>query len=337
MKKINPLYLLVVLFVFVGIPFNNAFALSLSPARIEIESDPGTTVQAKIQVLNEQSETKTFYTSFANFEAMGDGGTPNFTDDKTGLASWITTNESVITLKAGEQKIVPITITIPKNTTPGGYFAATFFGSAPNSSDTTQVSIGSKIGSLVLLRVSGDIKEAAGLSEFNTENGKKFYNTLPVNFVYKFRNDGGDRVHPNGEIKIKSFGLIRRARLNGNPVDGNILPGSTRKFTVTWEKNSMELKKDLNPVASFFQSVKYQWKNFAFGYYSANLKLAYGTKLATVSSKTSFFVFPWQLLLCILVLLFIVYKTGKTLLRKYNAHIISKANTVIKSDENETV
>ena len=59
-------------------------------------------------------------------------------------------------LASGQRAVVPFLITIPQNAEPGGYFAAVFL--AVRSQKLVgggQVSVGGKIGVLILLRVSG--------------------------------------------------------------------------------------------------------------------------------------------------------------------------------------
>ena len=152
--------LVTILFFAIGlILIQPAFALTISPVRMEISGDPGQTLNGQIELFNEQSETKTFYSSAANFEARGDSGAPYFLPDTNkGLASWIKAQES-ITLKAGERTKIPFTIQIPTGTEAGGYFAAILWGTSPAGQQSGQVSVSGKLGVLILLSVKGEIKE----------------------------------------------------------------------------------------------------------------------------------------------------------------------------------
>src|SRR3989339_60177 len=126
----------------------HAAALTISPVRMEISGDPGQTLQGELELLNEQKESKTFYSSAANFEARGDSGAPYFlSDTNKGLASWITVQESV-TLKANERTNIPFTIKIPAGVEAGGYFAAILWGTSPAGQQGGQVSVSGKLGVL---------------------------------------------------------------------------------------------------------------------------------------------------------------------------------------------
>ncbi len=303
-------------------------AITMTPTRFEIRGDPGQTLTEEILLINETDLAETFYPSFSNFEAQGDTGSPAFVEPKDDLGTWMTTDVSSVSLAPLQQKIVSLKITIPKDAEPGGHFAVIFWGTTPQGVGSG-VSVGAKTGVLVLLSVSGDVKEDAGLLDFNTKDKKFFYNTLPVSFQYRFKNDGGDRIKPEGTIDIRNSIFWKTEVLDANPVAGNILPSSTRKFTVDW----VEYERPIDYVAptgvfkKFWSDVVYQWKNFALGFYSAHLNVVYGLQEQRVGDTAFFFVFPWQLSLVMALILVIVIFGGQKLIKKYNKFIIEKAKT----------
>ena len=304
-----------------------AFALTVSPARVEITGDPGATLQGEIELFNEQEGTRTFFTSFENFEPSGDSGAPHFIGAKDGLATWIQSDSKVI-LESGKRSVVPFSITIPQNAEPGGHFAAIFFGSQePGATGGGQVSVGGKIGVLVLLRVSGDVAEGGGLLEFIAKDKQRFFSALPVTFTYRLNNTGGDRVVPLGEIKIKNTLRMNSATLLANKNEGSALPGSARKFEVTWGEISQPTNTTEQKTESpgFFEMAGKQWSDFHFGWYTANLNLTWGATNQTANASYSFFVIPWQLLLIILIIAVIIGFLGKIGLKKYNRRIIAQA------------
>jgi len=327
--------LAIILFFGIGLMLiQPVFALTISPVRMEISGDPGQTLGGTIELFNEQDETKTFYSSTANFEARGDSGAPYFLPDTNkGFASWIKVQES-IDLKTGERTKIPFTIQIPAGVEAGGYFAAVLWGTSPVGQQGGQVSVSGKLGVLILLSVSGETKEGGGLLDFKIEEGGRFVNALPIKFVYRFSNDGSERVKPSGELRIKNLFGFTTAILNANLSSGNVLPGSIRKFSVVWSEKNQEKSAvvslpttEENP--GFFAAVKNQWQNFALGPYKAELNLSYG-KLseaeATNKADSSYrlFMIPWQLLSIIIVILAIVGFMGWFGLKKYNRWIIKK-------------
>lgn len=322
--KIFLFTILVLSGVFFG--FNRALALSLSPARIEINGNPGETIQKELLLINESDTIiGTYYSSYANFEASGDTGNPSFVEPKYDIDTWMEVPDA-INLKPKEAKKVDLIIKIPTNAEPGGHFGAVFWGTSPNTPGSG-VSIGAKTGVLVLLSVNGEVKESGGLVDFSVANNKFWHTTLPVSFTYRFKNDGGDRIKPAGKITMRNIVYLPSDKIDANPTSGNILPNSTRRFNVDWIK--YERAKDYiaptNKFSKFFDDALYEWRNFAFGPYFAKLNLLYGTEATRVTKTAFFFVFPWQLLICLIVILSLIYFGGKKLIKRYNRYIIQRA------------
>lgn len=309
-------------------------AMTITPVRYEVQGDPGSTVTEDMTIINEDNYSVTYYSSFANFEAQGETGSATFVKPTDGIGTWMTT-ESSVTLLPGEQKTVSFNVKIPQNAEPGGHFGVIFWGTSPENSDSQQVSVSAKTGLLVLLSVNGSVKEGGGLLEYGTKDNQFWYNTLPVSLVYRFQNNGGDRIKPVGEIKLRSFGFIPVKKLNANGVNGNILPNSTRKFTVDWVKYKEPADAPIvnGGVNKFFHTALYQWRNFAVGLFSANLNLTYGLLGQNAKESTYFFVFPWQLLICLIILFIIVFFIGKKLIGRYNNYIIKMAHSTVKTPE----
>ncbi|MFN7088889.1 MAG: hypothetical protein ACK4NX_03710, partial [Candidatus Paceibacteria bacterium] len=286
------------LFVFLT---ERVFALTISPVKMEIAGDPGQTLEGQLELFNEQDETKTFYSSTANFEARGESGAPYFLPEtNTGLASWIKIQESVV-LKKGERQTIPFSIKIPQGTEAGGYFAAIFWGtSPPQAQEGGQIALGGKLGMLILLSVTGETKQSGGLLDLKLLEGGRVVNSLPVVFAYRFSNDGRERIKPVGELKIKNIFGVTSAVLDANKSEGNVLPGSIRKFTVLWHSRGQKIG-DLTKMEElelmtriteegkekkgFFETAGNQWRNFAFGLYTAKLNLAYGKDNKTAEAS----------------------------------------------------
>ena len=294
-------------------------ALTVSPARLEVNGDKGTVIENEFLLINEQDAEITFYTSAENFEAQGETGTPNFIPGKDGLASWIKVTDK-ITLKKGDRIKVPFSVEIPPNADAGGHFAGIFLSTVPpQATDGGQVSVGAKVGMLVLLKVNGEVKEDAGIKSFNLKNNARFVTSLPVDFEYRFNNNGGDRVNPKGELIIRNSIGIKTEVLDANKNIGNILPNSTRKFEVRWGEEESPAKS-----ASFFDHVKFQSRNFALGAYFAKLDLKYGES-GTDSATALFFVLPWQLLIVVLVVIVVILSLLRIAIKRYNKWIIKQA------------
>ncbi len=305
-----------------------AQALTISPPRLELVGDPGQSISGEFKITNEASSGQTYYTQVENFEAGDESGNPQFVQTKEGLAVW-TDVASSVTVGANEQKTVPFSITIPRGAEPGGYFASIFVRTTPPPQQGGEVSIGARLGTLVLLRVNGDIQEGVDILEFSTKDKQRVFTSLPVELYYRFQNTGNDRVKPTGDVIIKNIVGLKAKILSANRTDGSVLPRSIRRFDTYWIHGGggQEDPKEVimaHTAGGFFDEAKYQWSNFALGMYTANLDIAFGENNNTAQAKFRFFVIPWQLLTILVIILLIGLIIFRFVLRRYNRYIISR-------------
>jgi hypothetical protein len=310
------------------LPFQGAAALTLSPPLLELGADPGSSLTSKIKVFNETRDTLSLYLSTANFTARDELGNPDFLfEEKEGLASWIEINPGPIVLLPGEWRDVPFTINVPKEAEAGGYYAAIFFSSAPPQSSPTQeggqVAVVSKVGTLLLLKVSGEINFDNAVLEFRVLNDQKFFTQLPVKFWYRLRNNGNLHIRPVGYIDIKNIFILGSRQILANPIEGAVLPNSVRKFESVWRKSEFSEPQYRNFFQYFLEKAKSESKNFAFGYYTATLFL---TNISdNPLGKVSFWVFPWHFLTLLAIFLIIAILILTFLIKSYNRWIIKRA------------
>lgn len=293
-------------------------ALTVTPLILELSGNPGQTVQSSFTLINDERVEKTYFIRFRNFESKDESGEPEFTDDTSGLANWITAEKSIVLEPLG-RKDVTISITPPQSTEPGGYFAAVFGSqNAPEANGKSNVRLGSDVGTLVLFRVNGTFTEGADILEFHTKNNKQFFDHIPVDFLYRFQNLGKDRARPLGDVIVKGW-LQKPIIIPANPEGNNVLPQSIRKFEVTWPGSS-------NPKPGFWNAIAYEWHNFAIGKYTVTLNLVYGSNaLRTTTAKTTIWLFPWQLL-SVFALALLLYIRPKFLV-KIPKRLFSRSKT----------
>lgn len=310
---------------------SRAEALTLSPVRIELSGDPGSVLYSKVKILNENEEKIKVYKTTEGFEGEGETGVPKLNGSTDGLPSWINTQDYV-EIESGKVEEIPVAVVIPKDVEPGGYYGALCWGdNAPSVNEN--VSIGARICSIILVNVLGNVKEGGGVLEYSLFENKNFYTALPVSFVYRLQNTGNGLIKPEGEILIRNFLRMKVVGLNANPVDGNVLPrGGIRKYQVVWSKDSTDYL-NVNNIKGFWNHLAYQWKNFAFGYFTADLSINFGVEKEIKEIKrVSFWVVPWQLILVVLLLLFISYKVLRKSIHYYNSWVIKQAEQAIKKE-----
>lgn len=291
-------------------------AFSISPPLIELKTDPGKTVTAKIKLTNVSGGELLIKAQLNDFGAKNETGEPNIIFEDTestashSLRQWIT-SPAPFKLASQETKTLEIPITPPANAEPGGHYAVIrFTGMAPDLEESG-VALSASIGSLVLLQVSGAVNENASAVEFYTANadGNKngFFENGPVMFSLRVKNDGNVHVKPSGTIDIyNGFGQkVDSLQFNGDPNDSknapkSVLPNSIRRFDTTWGQG------------------------WGFGQYRAVVNASYGDG-KTIQQEVVFWMIPYKLIIGVLLLgtgLFFGIRYG---LRRYNEHIIAKA------------
>ena len=308
---------------------NYASALTLTPIRLEVKGDPGQMLSLQMTLVNEHATPETFYSSFANFEAQGETGSPSFVTPKDGLGTWMSA-PSTISLNGGESKIVSFKVAIPKDAEPGGYFAVLFWGTKPAVSSGTSVAIGAKTGILVLLSVNGAVKQGGGILNYDTKDGIHYYESLPILFSYRFKNDGGDRIKPDGDIVIRNILGLKSKLVPANPIEGNILPTQIRYFETTWTGGGEDAAIEAQSVSGFFNKVFYEWRNFAFGRYTAALDLTYGVNGQKAVAQIVIWVFPWHLTLFLIILLLLIFLIGRAGIRHWDHWVIVQAEEMLE-------
>jgi hypothetical protein len=276
-------------------PAGRPEGLTISPPIEELTLNPGETSDQKIQVTNPTNELLEFYPSVMNFGAGGESGEPNFYPDSSqekpfSMASWITVDQSKIAILPNQVSNLNYKIAVPQNAEPGGHYGVVFLGTEPPaaSGEVSQVAIASKVGSLVLVRVPGDIQEEGNLEEFSTP---WFYFQPPIAFTTFIRNKGNIHFKPEGEITIRNWRGKVSERIAINQLNGNVLPESRRKFEVKWDA----------PAKPF-------WK-IPIGRFSADLRAVYGQSEQTFGSKIYFWIIPWWIIIlaAVLVLILIIF------------------------------
>lgn len=289
--------------------------LQLKPAIVEDQVDPGASHEYSIAVTNISSAAGTYYLIAQDIKGVDDQGRPTFSKpgEVTGyeLSSWITLPSGPLTLAAGETKNVSFSVQIPSGASPGSHFAGVFVSDKPVAPTTSGTGVGFNIGSIVSLRISGDIREDAALREFSTD--KLIYATPNVAFMTKVQNSGNVLVQPTGFVQIANMFGKQVASVPVNDSVASVFPNSERVYTSTWQSS-----------------------DFAFGRYEATVSLVYGTDAKkTIYSTTSFWVLPivpivtvLGTLLALVVLVYVLMKMYiRNKLRQMGVAHVSRADT----------
>jgi hypothetical protein len=246
--------------------------LQIKPAIIEDNAALNGAAQYSITVTNINATDKIFYLSTKDIKGLDDQGNPIFEQpgEQTGyeLSSWLSLPQEPVDLKAGETRTISFSVHVPSNVSPGDHFGAIFLSDKPNAVTTNGSAIGISVGTIVSLKIAGDIHEEAQLREFSSD--KTVYGSGNAILSSKIENLGNVLVRPHGTIQITDMFGRQVGTLEVNPTLAPVFPGGTRKFSVSWKASG-----------------------FAFGRYEAVVSFAYGsTDKKSISGTTSFWILP---------------------------------------------
>lgn len=201
---------------------------SVSPPSFEINALPGNSIKNTIKVENLSDVTLKIKTKAQNFVAYGEGGQVNLTDEKSpfAIASWIKIAKKEQIIPSKGSALFDFEINIPKNADPGSHYGAVVFYTEGAGGDGTGAAVSQEVGSLILIKLPGDVFEDAKLVSFKPD--KNPFKEPKVKLLALLENTGNVHVKPYGFINITNvFGKkVKSYEVKGR----NILPGSKRLF-----------------------------------------------------------------------------------------------------------
>lgn len=279
--------------------------LEISPPLLDLKGDPGQTIKSEIRVRNVTKDTLVVNAQFEDFVASGEDGQPKILlnpDEKSpySIKDWLGATQSV-TLAPEQRETIPVTINIPQDASPGGHYGVIRFTGASPELEGTGVSLSASVGTLVLVNVSGDVKESAKIAElFVSQKSKRasLFEYGPLDLTLRIENDGNIHLQPKGTIQVTNmFGkTVYLSQINQ---DGrNVLPSSVRKF-----EQSMGGK-------------------LMFGPYKLKADVVYGSNNQITSDTVTFWVIPYKIIIGTILIIFLIVFA----FRRYNRFIINRAS-----------
>jgi len=289
-------------------------ALEIAPPIISLTADPGQTINTQIE-LRDVSTSKLVVTGQINDFVPSDevSGIPKIVLDDSqtspySIKKWVTTL-AVLTLDPKQIKQLPVTITVPVDASPGGYYGVVRFTALPPGLKDTGVSLSASLGSLVFIRVNGDAKEKLAIEGYSVDkNGKtgSIFESAPINFAVRLKNTGNIYEQPVGQISITDMFNKKVADVNVNLEQRYVLPASTRKFEQPLDSATIGNK-------------------ILFGRYRADLRVAYGDSGQVLTQSLTFWVIPYTLIIVSILAIVVGFLALRFAIIRYNRYIISKS------------
>lgn len=288
-------------------------ALEIAPPMLTLKGDPGTTVTSNINIRDVSTGPLVVTSAVNDFSADGEEGVPKISLDTSepnpySIINWVEPLGQ-LELEPKQIKTLPVTINIPADAAPGGYYGVIRFTAAAPQSNTTSVTLSASLGTLIFLRVNGDAKESLAIKEFGTSksnNSSWLLEGAPIDFDIRVENNGNVYEQPVGQIAVKDMFGNKIGDVNVNLEKRVVLPGSVRKFQAPLDEGVIGDK-------------------MLFGYYTAELTMSYGSNDQKLTTTLSFFVFPWKLVLLVIGGLVALFFLIRFLLKRYTDYVIARS------------
>jgi hypothetical protein len=266
----------------------SSLGITAIPARLgddgSLSVKPGETIRTQVRVRNTNAQSIQVGTIIEDFIIGDDGRTPvpviGKNDSRWSLASWMQLSDTNQEIPAGGSQTITVTIQVPDSALPGGRYAMIMHeprltGEAGEQNGTTagQTGISQRVGTLIYLRVAGEVKEEAFLRNITIPPFQE-YGPVPIKFSVENLSD--IHITPTATIVIRNMFGVERARISV-PAQ-NIFPYTMREFSSSWER---------------------VW---GAGRYTAEVFVEYGESHSVIAEEFSFWLLPIKLILILLTL-----------------------------------
>lgn len=265
----------------------------ISPVRVELTIAPGNSEKTTITASNPTSQPINANVVVNDFEAAADEtGQPRviFETDKTAPGNSFKSlvgDLGTVDIPSGGKVDIPVTVTVPDNASPGGYYGAIRL--EPTAEADKNINLSASVGTLFLVTVPGDLTESLELVEFATarddSTSRFFINGSEIQVVTRLKNTGNIHVKPFGRVQVADSkgNVIEQYEFNNTEPKANVLPNSTRKFTDTLTNK------------------------YSLGKYTVTANLGYGSAGNLITTKNTFWVIPvWFIVVAVALLLVII-------------------------------
>ena len=280
----------------------------VGPGKIELVMQPGEERTVDIRVSNRMGEKRAFSVQVEDFGGSQDVKQPvilyGAQRGPYSLRDYIFPVAREIEIEHAKRAVIPVKVAIPQDAEPGGKYGSVLISvaskpdeDAPTEGAVTGAAIISRVGVLFFVRVTGDVKEEAQLTDFRTKGEKTFFQKGPIPFEIYFENTGNVHVNPSGVIQVKNMAGQVVGEQEMEP--WFTLPGSKRVREISWDRPLL------------------------IGKYTALLFLNRGYDDLTDTREVSFWVVPFALIAWVLAGLLIFFFVLRFFLTKVEIKIKS--------------
>jgi len=294
---------------------DSEFNLQVSPSPLVLTLKPGETTGYDLKIRNAGTQAESLRIDPRSFSIDNASGEVKLDDTKKPpeIGDWVSFSSPTLMVQPGAAFTEKVNFAIPQ----GAGFSYSFAlmitrqNDAPTTTDSGRKLKG-KVAVFALINIDkpGAVRKL-NVVEFSTDQST--YEYLPAKLNVKFQNAGNTIVRPAGNIFVQRKGddTTPISTLAVNPGEGYILPGSVRTLSAEWNDGFQVVRESTDAAGNTQKNVEWNWANLSrirIGKYTAKLVAIYndGHRDVPVMGEVTFWVFPWKLLLGVLVIVVIL-------------------------------
>ncbi len=205
--------------------------LTISPTSIDKEIAPGSSYNDQILVINQGELDISYHVYATPYSVSGEEYKPYFSPIKgaTDITKWFTFKNTGGVLKIGAQDTIPFTVSVPKGTNPGSYYATVF--AETEDKGISGVVTRKRVGTVLYIRVAGNAVERGNIDTWSVP----WLQRSPFTATVKIANSGS--VHFQSDVKVTVSDLFGGPKFTFTR-QPKILPQKLRDIPVAWENGS---------------------------------------------------------------------------------------------------
>lgn len=272
----------------------------VGPGRAELEIKPGETVVFEISVANRISDGRVFDLTVEDMAGTGDAAqSVVLLGDSRGpytIKDYISFPKNSFSLKLGERARIPVTISIPADAEPGGYYGAVLLSTVrtdgvEENPEAPRSPIITRVGTLFFVTVPGQVEKAGETKALTQVNDQLWYEKGPIKMNVLFNNTGSVHLNPYGELRIRNLFGEEVGFMELEP--WFVLPKSLRSREITWDRELL------------------------FGRYTATAYINRGYEDVIDEVSTTFWVLPWKIVGGAFLIIFFIFFGLRTFFRTF--------------------
>jgi hypothetical protein len=201
-----------------------------SRTRLELQADPGTSVQDHLVISNASTVERTFSVYGADAFNTGSGGydlKPAATP-AVDVGSWVTVDTPIVTIPALSSAVVAVTVAVPAGAAPGDHPGGIAVSMANPAPDAQGVVVDTRVAVRLNLRVSGELTPALTVRGVHASYGSTWmpFGAAPTTVRYDVSNTGNVKIIGKPRARITGPFGVRLAEVEADSTR-EILPGQT--------------------------------------------------------------------------------------------------------------